>query len=163
MASFAQPIAQELVFECDLLSVNPKARAQMENLFLFAKEGQSKSVLHEFHTQRQATSRYLLGAVMLSDPVIDVTRRELRRAFPDVWIDSEELKTALIQEVLKREVTEGEKADEARKRLSRAQGKALRAKAKAAVADGVDVDPALEAEQAGRTDGVREPRPIVSK
>jgi len=132
---FAQPISQDLVFECDLLSVNHKIRAQMENLFLFAKEGQSKSVLHDFHTQRQATSRYLLGAVMLSDPVIDMARRELRRAFPDVRIDTDDLRTTLTQEVLKREVTEGEKADEARKRLSRAQGKALRAKVKAADAD----------------------------
>ena len=132
---FAQPISQEIVFEWDLLSVNPKNRAQVENLFLLAKEGHSKSVLQDFHAQRQATSRYLMAAVVLSDAVMEVVRRELRRAFPDVRVEADELRETLIQEVLKREVTEGDKADEARKRLARAQGKALRARSKAAPTD----------------------------
>ena len=46
---FVQPISHELVYECDLLSLNPKNRGQLEHLFLFAKEGQSKSALDEFH------------------------------------------------------------------------------------------------------------------
>jgi hypothetical protein len=132
---FGQPISQEVVYECDLLSLNPKNRAQVEHLFLFAKEGHNKSVLDDFHAQRQATSRYLLGALVLSDPVIDVMRRELRRAFPDVRIDAGDLRSELTQEVLKREVTEGDKAEEARKRLSKAQGRALRVKVKAAGAE----------------------------
>ena len=131
---FAQPIAQEIVYEWDMLSLNPKNRAQVENLFLLAKEGHSKSVLHDFHAQRQATSRYLLAAVILSDAVLEVARRELRRAFPDVRIETGELREAMIQDVLKREVTEGDRADEARKRLGRAQGKVLRARSKAAAA-----------------------------
>ena len=40
----------------------------------------------------------------------------------------EELKISLSSEVLKREVMEGEKADEARKKISRIAGKAQRAK-----------------------------------
>lgn len=32
---FGQPISQELVYECDLLSLSPKNRAQLENLFLW--------------------------------------------------------------------------------------------------------------------------------
>jgi predicted type IV restriction endonuclease len=145
---FAQPISQEIVHEFDMLSLNPKNRAQVENLFLLAKEGHSKSVLHDFHAQRQATSRYLLAAVVLSDPIMDVARRELRRAFPDVRIENEDLRETLIQEVLKREVTEGEKADEARKRLARAQGKALRARTKVvsetAPSEGPSIDESSE-------------------
>lgn len=45
-------------------------------------------------------------------------RPELRRAFPDVRVEADELRETPIQEVLKREVTEGDKADEARKRLA---------------------------------------------
>jgi hypothetical protein len=128
---FCQPIYQELIYECDLLSINAKNRTQVEHLFLFAREGQSKSVLDQFHAQRQATSRYFLGALVLSDPVLDVVRRELRRAFPDVKIEEGELRAELAQEVLKREVTEGERADEARRRIAKCQGRALRARGKA--------------------------------
>jgi hypothetical protein len=132
---YGQPITQELVFECDLIAVNPKNRAQAETLFLFAKEGQAKSVLDEFDAKRQAMNRFLLGAILLSDPVVEVARRELRRIFPDVRIDADQLREEIALEVLKREVTEGEKADEARKRISKAQGKALRAKVKATAVD----------------------------
>jgi predicted type IV restriction endonuclease len=128
---FCQPISQELIYECDLLSLNPKNRAQIESLFLFAKEGQSKSVLDDFRAQRQATNRYSLGAVILSDPVLEVIRRELRRAFPAIRIEIDALRREIAQEVLKREVTEDEKADEARRKIAKAHGKALRIKSKA--------------------------------
>ncbi len=127
---FGQPITQELVYECDLLSMNPKNRSEIESLFLLAKEGQNKSVLAEYHAQRQAMSRHYLGAVILDDAVLDVIRRELRRLSPDVKIDRDDLRTVLVDEVLKREVTEGEKAEEARKKVAKVRGKALHAKTK---------------------------------
>ena len=76
---FAQPISQDLVYESDILSTNHKNRSLVENLFLFAKEGQFKTVLEEFHERGQAKSRYVLGAMLLNDCVIDIMRRELRR------------------------------------------------------------------------------------
>ena len=133
-----------MIYECDLLALNLKDRAQVENLFLFAKEGQSKSVLDEFHAQRQATNRYFLAALVVSDPIVDVLRRELRRVFPDVRIDADEVRSELIQEVLKREVTEGEKADEARRKIAKAQGRALRTRARAAAVDGTPPEPGAE-------------------
>ncbi len=135
--AFCQPISADLLYECDLLSINPKNRPQVENLYLLAREGQSKSILHDFHAQQQAKSRHLLAALILSDPVVDVIRRELRRAFPDVKVDDEELRQQLGDEVLKREVIEGEKADDARKRIAKAQGRPLRAR-KAPAGAGVE-------------------------
>ena len=137
---FAQPISQDLVFECDMLSISPKNRAQVEGLFLLAKEGQSKSVLHEYHAQRQAMSRHYLGALILEDTVLDVIRRELRRLSPDVKIDRDELRKVLTEDVLKREVTEGDKADEARRKITKSQKKTLRAAAKVAVVETSEQD-----------------------
>jgi hypothetical protein len=122
----------------------------VEHLFLFAKEGQSKSVLDAFHAQRQATSRYLLGAIVLSDSVLDVVRRELRRAFPDVRVQSDELRTELAQEVLKREVTEGERAEEARRRIAKAQGRALRVRGKAVADNGSESEIRADSEAASQ-------------
>jgi hypothetical protein len=67
-----------------------------------------------------------------TDPVLDVVRRELRRMSPDVRMDTEQIRAVLVQEVLKRDVIEGDKADEARKKITRAANKALKAKAAAA-------------------------------
>lgn len=124
---FAKPIDQELVIDIDFCNLNHKAQADIELLYLWCKEGWIKSVLDEYHTHKQALSRFFLGAMVLSDPVLQVIRRELRRVSPEVKIDIEQIKTVLVNEVIKREVWEGGKADEARRKISRSAGKSLRA------------------------------------
>ena len=133
--TFAKPIGQELVVDIDICSLNLKNARDIESLYLFCKEGWIKSVLGDYHAQKQALSRFFIGAMVLSDPVLDVIRRELRRVSPDVRIDVEEIKAVLTSEVLKREVMEGDKADEAQKKIAKAASKALRLKAAARQAD----------------------------
>jgi hypothetical protein len=124
---FAKPIEQELVVSIDFAALSPRSDADLELLYLWCKEGWQKSVLNEYHNQRQALSRFFVGAMLLTDPVLDVIRRELRRVSPDVKIDSDQIKAVLTGEVIKREVLEGDKAEEARKKINRAAAKALRA------------------------------------
>lgn len=126
--AFTKPIGHELVVEIDFCNLNPKSAKDTEALFLFCKEGWIKSVLSDYHSQRQALSRFFLGAMILTEPVLDVLRRELRRVSPDVKINIDEIKSVLTAEVIKREVMEGEKAEEARKKIARAANKALRSK-----------------------------------
>ena len=126
---FSKPIDNELVFEFDFLGLNPKNAKDIEAIYLCCKEGWVKSVLGEYHTQKQALSRFFLGAMILTKPVLDVIRRELRRVSPDVRIDVEEIRTVIASEVLKREVMEGDKAEEARRKITRVANRALRARA----------------------------------
>jgi hypothetical protein len=126
--TFAKPIDQELVFEFNFSELNSKKSEDIDLLYNLTREGWLKSALGEFHAQRQALSRFFLGAMVLTDPVLEVIRRELRRLSPDIRIDTEQIKLALMQDVLKREVVEGDKAQEARKKISRAASRALRAK-----------------------------------
>lgn len=126
---FAKPIDQELVLEIDFCSLNSRSEGDLELLYLWCKEGWQRSVLGEYHTQKQALSRFFVGAMLQTDAVLDVIRRELRRMSPDVRIDSAQIKDVLVNEVIKREVMEGDKADEARRKIVKAANKALRAKA----------------------------------
>ena len=126
--SFTKPIDQELVVELDLCAMNARSSQDIELLYLCCKEGWAKSVLDEYQIQKQALSRFCLGAMVLSDAVLQVVRRELRRISPDVKIEIEQIREVLSNEVLKREVMEGDKADEARKKIARAASKALRQK-----------------------------------
>lgn len=127
--TFAKPISQELVVDMDFLTLSPKQAKDIETLFLFCKEGWIKSVLGDYHSQRQALSRFFVGAMLLHDPVVEVIRRELRRVSPDVRIELEEIRSVLTNEVLKREVMEGDKSDEARKKIQKAANKASKEKA----------------------------------
>jgi len=125
---FTQPINAELVLDMDFLSLNPKDSAHLENLFLLTRESMIKSGLYAYHDQLQATNRFYLGAAILSDPVIEALRREIRRLSPDVRIQMEDLRTALKQDVLKRDVIDGDQAEAARRKMAKASGKMLRAK-----------------------------------
>jgi len=127
--TFGKPIGQELVIDIDFCAVSQKKAKDVECLFLFCKEGWIKSVLGEYHQKKQALSRFLLGAMLLSDPILQVLRRELRRLSPDVRIETDEIASVLTTEILKREVVEDERADEARKKITRAANKALRVQA----------------------------------
>ena len=126
---FAKPIEQELVVDIDFSVLNPRSTHDIELLYLWCKEGWQRSVLGEYHTQRQALSRFFIGAMLQTEPVLDVLRRELRRVSPDVRIDIDQLKSVLTAEVIKREVIEGEKAEAARKKIAKAASKVLRASA----------------------------------
>ena len=125
--TFSKPIDHELVVNIDFSTLNPRSENDLELIYLWCKEGWQRSVLGEYHTQKQALSRFFVGAMLQTDPVLEVIRRELRRISPDVRIDIDQIKSVLMSEVIKREVIEGDKADEARKKIEKVAAKALRA------------------------------------
>jgi hypothetical protein len=123
---FSKPIAHELVIDIDFAGLNPRSASDIELPYLWCKEGWQRSVLGDFHTQKQALSRFFLGSMLLTQPVLDVIRRELRRVSPDVKIETDQIASVLAAEVIKRDVMEGEKAEEARKKIAKAASTALR-------------------------------------
>jgi hypothetical protein len=79
----------------------------------------------------------------MSEPVLEVIRRELRRVSPDVRIELEQIKNVFCNEVLKREVIDGEQADMARKKIARAASKTLRKVAKQEIKQQAERDPSV--------------------
>jgi hypothetical protein len=122
---FAKPIDAELVLDIDLLTLNAKSTDSLESLFLLTRESMLKSGLYAYHDHLQATNKFYLAAVVLSDTVLETVRRELRR-LSDAKVEIEDLREALRKEVIKREVIEGDKAESARKKVAKSAGKMLR-------------------------------------
>jgi hypothetical protein len=122
---FAKPIDAELVLDIDLLTLSPKSSSDLESVYLLTRESMLKSGLYAYHDHLQATNKFYLAAVVLSDPVLDTIRRELRR-LSDAKVEIEELREALKQQVFKRDVLEGDKAEGARKKVAKSAGKMLR-------------------------------------
>lgn len=122
--TFAKPIDQELVLEIDFLSLNPKINDNLELIYFFTKEGWLKDCLEGYHAQRQALNRFFLGTIILGNSVVELIRRELRKISPDVKVDANQIRNVISQEVLKRDVVEGEKVEEAKKTVSRILNKA---------------------------------------
>lgn len=142
--TYGKPIGSDLVLQIDFMSLSPKNTAHLENLYLLTKEGLGKSMLGDYHTQRQALSRFFIGAITLSEPVLDVIRRELRKISPDVKIDNEQIKDVLVQEIIKRDVTEGEKADEAQRKVARMNKKPVKKSTKESNSSSDEITPEPE-------------------
>jgi hypothetical protein len=123
---FAKPIDKELVVEMNLLELSHRSEDDVALVALLAREAWAKERLGEYLEQKQAISRFTVAAVLLSEPVLAVIRRELRRAAPSVRIETDEIDETLRKEVIKRECVEGEKADAAAKLISKSANKTLR-------------------------------------
>jgi len=67
---------------------------------------------------------------VLIEPVVSVIRRELRRLFPELKIESEAIIELLNNDILKREVLDGDKVKDAQQRVSKAVSKNAKAQAK---------------------------------
>jgi predicted type IV restriction endonuclease len=109
--SFGKPIEATLVLSLNLLALNHRKDEDVAPLALLSREAWQKSSLEDFAVQKQALSRFTIAAVVLSDPVLQVIRREVRRISADVKVDLEAIQGVLAQEVIKREVIEGDKAE----------------------------------------------------
>ena len=140
---FTKPITMDLVCTLNFIDEDARTSGFLDRVFLLTKEGMTKSAIEDFHTERLAMSRFNLAAITTSDAVLKVVRRELRRAYPMLNPSVEQLREAFEAEVLKREVTQGDKAKEAAKTIGRATRSLRRA------AKGRKQEPSTDAESVG--------------
>jgi hypothetical protein len=127
---FSQPIEKSLIFEIDALSANPKSADLVECFGILSREGFSKDSMSELLQQKQVTSRYAIAAVLLSDSILDELRRELRRISPGLKVDTSYLGSVLGNEVIKRELVDGEEAVAAASLIKKLQRSLAREKKK---------------------------------
>jgi len=114
---FEQPINFDLVCEFDFLALNARDEKDQEFLFLLAKEGLGKNARDDFYEKVQSVNRYVIGNLMLADPVLSIVRRELRKLADGMKIDVEEVEGIVRTQVLKREIVEGDEAEAAQARV----------------------------------------------
>lgn len=117
---FEQQIDHDLVFEIDLLSDEATPSDLLEQLYLVSREAGSVSVIDMYWQSKEATSRYVLAHVVLSDGVLHAIRRQVRSRFKETRVTTDELAGLLQSEVIKRELLEGDKAEAAAKTVKRA-------------------------------------------
>jgi hypothetical protein len=126
--SFNKPIDFEVVVEFDLLAISYRDADAVEMLGLLAKEGWQRAHIGEYHSHKQALSKYTLSAILLSEPVLKMVRKQLRITAPGLKTDLDQIKQVIEGEVLKREILEGERALSAQRQVKRATRKSQRQK-----------------------------------
>lgn len=116
---FDRPVGYDLVCAFDFTELNSRKQEDQDKVFLLCKEGLAKAAIEEFHDHVQSVNRFIIGAIVLSDPIVTVIRKELRKVSPGVKVSPEEIEKILSSEVLKRDVVEGESAEAAIKRVKK--------------------------------------------
>lgn len=116
---FEKPIDAELVCSLDLLAASPRRAEDQERLFLLCKEGLSKAAMDEFAQKVQSVNRFVIGAILTSEPIVSLVRKELRRLADGLKVENGEIEEILRGEVLKREVIEGDAAAKAKALLKK--------------------------------------------
>lgn len=140
---FSKPIDFEVVVEFDLLTLSHRDSDAIDMLGLLAKEGWQRAHIGEYHSHKQALSKYTLSAILLSEPVLKMVRKQLRITSPGIKADIEEIKTAIEADVIKREILEGERAVSAQRQVKRATRKARKEKDMDAVPGDTPVVPSV--------------------
>lgn len=120
---FEQPISWDLVARFNLLEENSKSPQLIEKLFMISKEGTEKKVRDEVYEKTQCVNRFIIGAVIASQPVVQLVRKELRKIADGVNVSEEEVLKIIKEECLRRDLTEGDEALAANKKLCKLQVK----------------------------------------
>jgi hypothetical protein len=126
--SFGKPIEHQVIADINLSELNGRKERDLELLWLLSKEGWLKSHLDDYAAQQEALNRFTIGALLLTEPILSVLRREVRRVSPEAKVETDQLETVLQNDVIKREVLEGDRAIAARKLIGRTAKRALRAR-----------------------------------
>lgn len=120
---FEQPVNHDLICELDFSTLDPKSEEHQEKLFLLCKEGLCKDAREDYHERIRTVNRFALGALLLTDEVLGLLRRELRKLSDGILVPPEGIAKVLTDEVIKREVLEGEEATKAQSRVRRFYGR----------------------------------------
>jgi len=116
---FSKPIQNILVGEVNIFDLKSKNNEDIQKLYILTKEAISKYSLEQYFTQKQATNKFMIGNLLYNNPIINEMKKHLRKMYPDIKIETDEIRHVLVNEVLKREILEGTEADDAKRRIAR--------------------------------------------
>ena len=120
---FAKPVDTDFVYEFDFRKLSPKKQSDLEMLYYLTKEAMGKSnknSLEELHTQKLFVNKFIIGQLLLSEPIANAVRKVLKTMAGEAKVTVEDIQQIIEDEIIKREVLDGDKALEARKKVMKA-------------------------------------------
>lgn len=123
-------VEYDVIAAFSLTDMSPRKSPDLQMLYLLSREGMSSNAMKEHLEHVQVINAHTLSSVIMTDPVLNAVRREMRRLFPGLSINRDNLAQLIEGEVLKRDTVDSDKAKDARKLVRKAAGRVERQKAK---------------------------------
>ena len=105
---FEQPIQWDLVAKFSFETLNLKNERDMERLVILTREGVEKNARAELFEKIQCVNKYIMGQLLLNEPIVSVLRRELKKLSDGINVEEAEIITLLKENVLRRELLDNE-------------------------------------------------------
>ena len=132
----------------NFLDINPKMKEEAELLFLLCKRGLIKDNIDKFYEHKQSFNRYMVGALLTTDAVASVLRREIRKINPGLKVTVEDIQDMVKGAVIKREVIDSDSGRDAKKQVAKFYRSQSRAKSKKSKLSSDDDKPSNEQDDA---------------
>jgi len=116
---FEQPINYDLVFNLDFENIDGKNDRDLEMLYVLSKEGLEKNARDELYDKTQCINKFVIGNMILTENVISVIRKEIRKFVGEIKIDPEEIVEIIQKEIIKREIIDSDGALVAQDKLKK--------------------------------------------
>ncbi|MBO4707494.1 MAG: type I restriction enzyme HsdR N-terminal domain-containing protein [Elusimicrobiaceae bacterium] len=116
---FEQPVDHDLVCSFNLQEINYKKEEDQNKLFILCKEGLSRDCREDYYEKMQCLNRFVIGAFLISEPVLNTVRKELRKFAEGLKVENEEIEKIIKLEVLKRDILEGDEANKTQSKIKR--------------------------------------------
>jgi predicted type IV restriction endonuclease len=116
---FEKPIDYDLVCSFNFMDVSAKRSDDMDKLFILCREGLAKDHRENFYDKTQSVNKFVIGAFILSDPIVSAIRKEMRKYSDGLKVENDEIEKIIQQEVLRRELLESEDAAKILARIKR--------------------------------------------
>lgn len=122
---FSKPVEHELVYEFNIHDLKSSNNEDIGYLFMLSKEAINKkgNTLDEYHAQKKLVNPPMLAQIILHADVINAIKRTLKKVSSDTKVNNDEVISILLNDVLKRDALEDEKASEYKRKISRATKK----------------------------------------
>lgn len=103
---FEQPIQCELVAKFDMTTLSLKNERDIQKLAIITKEGVEKSFREEMYEKIQCVNKYVVGQLLLNEPVLSTIRRELKKLSDGINVDEAEVISLLRDNIIRREIVD---------------------------------------------------------
>jgi hypothetical protein len=117
---FTKPIDKFLACDIDVLNLSHKDEELVGCFGTLSREGFSKDSMGDFLLEKQITNKFSVASILMTPTIVEQVRREIRR-LSGIRVEEEYIASLLADEIIKRELVEGEEAKAAQSSVRRMQ------------------------------------------
>lgn len=131
-------VDNEEIVSFNFLELSHRKESDLEMVYLLCKKAVAKDLIEEFYEHQQACNKFVLGAILVTDDVVSVVKKILKKVTPGIKASDEEIRDIIENQVIKREVQTSDSGLQAQKKIKKILAKNEKKKSASTSVKGAD-------------------------